>query len=61
MSIQFPAKSKYAVSYIISFGREKMLVEVYNEVKTAYGDKAMNRTSVFKLCRKFKNVSYVCA
>ena len=28
---------------------------IYNVVKTAYGDKAMNRTSVFKWCREFKN------
>ena len=27
----------------------KIPVEVYNEVKTAYGDKAMNRTIVFKM------------
>ncbi|KAG5327296.1 MOS1T transposase, partial [Pseudoatta argentina] len=33
----------------------KTPVEVYNEVKTAYGDKGMNRTSVFKWCREFKN------
>ena len=34
---------------------EKTPVEVYNEVKTAYGDNAMNLTSVFKWCREFKN------
>ena len=28
--------------------KEKNPVEVYNEVKTAYGDKAKNCTSVFK-------------
>ncbi|KAG5324957.1 SETMR methyltransferase, partial [Pseudoatta argentina] len=31
------------------------VIPVYNEVKTAYGDKGMNRTSVFKWCREFKN------
>ena len=31
------------------------LVEVYNEVKTAYGVKAMNFMSVFKWCDEFKN------
>ena len=33
----------------------KSPVEVYNEVKTAYDDKAMNRTSVLKWCGDFKN------
>ena len=40
---------KYATSSVISFGREK-LVEVYNEIKTTYCDKAMNRTRVLKWC-----------
>ena len=44
---------------LISFGREKTPVEFYNEVKTAYDDKAISRTSVFKWChisshQKFK-------
>ena len=30
-------------------------VEVYNEVKTAYGDKVTNCMSVFKWCCEFKN------
>ena len=35
--------------------KEKPPVEVYNEVKTVYGDKVMNHTSVFKWCCEFKN------
>ena len=42
------------IRYLVWKG--KTPVEVYSdEVKTAYGDKAMNRTSVFKWCGKFKN------
>ena len=39
----------------LSRWKGKTPVEVYNEVKPAYGDKAMNRTSVFKWCSEFKN------
>ncbi|KAG5324227.1 SETMR methyltransferase, partial [Pseudoatta argentina] len=55
MSIQSPAKCEIrsVIRYLIWKG--KTSVEVYNEVKTAYGDKGMNRTSVFKWCREFKN------
>ncbi|KAG5313222.1 MOS1T transposase, partial [Pseudoatta argentina] len=55
MSIQSPAKCEIrsVIRYLIWKG--KTPVEVYNEVKTAYGDKGMNRTSVFKWCREFKN------
>jgi hypothetical protein len=55
MSIQSLAKCKICgiIRYLIWKG--KTLVDVYNEVKTAYDDKAMNRTSVFKWYRKFKN------
>ncbi|KYQ52766.1 hypothetical protein ALC60_08105 [Trachymyrmex zeteki] len=55
MSIQSPAKCEIRgiIRYLVWKG--KTPVEVYNEVKTAYGDKAMNRTSVFKWCREFKN------
>ena len=41
------------IHYLVWKG--KTPVEVYNEVKTAYGDKAMNHTSVFKWCYEFKN------
>ncbi|KAG5309968.1 SETMR methyltransferase, partial [Pseudoatta argentina] len=55
MSIQSPAKCEIrsVIRYLVWKG--KTPVEVYNEVKTAYGDKGMNRTSVFKWCREFKN------
>ena len=33
----------------------KTPIEVYNEIKTAFGVKAMNCTSVVKWCGKFKN------
>ncbi|KAG5322949.1 MOS1T transposase, partial [Pseudoatta argentina] len=55
MSIQSPAKCEIrsVIRYLVWKG--KTPVEVYNEVKIAYGDKGMNRTSVFKWCREFKN------
>ncbi|KAG5320400.1 SETMR methyltransferase, partial [Pseudoatta argentina] len=55
MSIQSPAKCEIrsVIRYLVWKG--KTPVEVYNEVKTAYGDTGMNRTSVFKWCREFKN------
>ncbi|KAG5311603.1 SETMR methyltransferase, partial [Pseudoatta argentina] len=55
MLIQSPAKCEIrsVIRYLVWKG--KTPVEVYNEVKTAYGDKGMNRTSVFKWCREFKN------
>ncbi|KAG5313534.1 SETMR methyltransferase, partial [Pseudoatta argentina] len=55
MSIQSPAKCEIrsVIRYLVWKG--KTPVEVYNEVETAYGDKGMNRTSVFKWCREFKN------
>ncbi|KAG5319264.1 SETMR methyltransferase, partial [Pseudoatta argentina] len=55
MSIQSPAKCEIpsVIRYLVRKG--KTPVEVYNEVETAYGDKGMNRTSVFKWCREFKN------
>ncbi|KAG5323444.1 GVQW3 protein, partial [Pseudoatta argentina] len=55
MSIQSPAKCEIrsVIRYLV--WKRKTPVEVYNEVKTAYGDKGMNRTSVFKWCREFKN------
>ncbi|KAG5320181.1 SETMR methyltransferase, partial [Pseudoatta argentina] len=55
MSIQSSAKCEIrsVIRYLVWKG--KTPVEVYNEVKTAYGDKGMNRTSVFKWCREFKN------
>ena len=39
----------------LSLWKGKTLVEVYSEVKTSYGDIAINRTSVFKWCGEFKN------
>ncbi|KAG5318659.1 SETMR methyltransferase, partial [Pseudoatta argentina] len=55
MSIQSPARCEIrsVIRYLVWKG--KTPVEVYNEVKTAYGDTGMNRTSVFKWCREFKN------
>ncbi|KAG5305971.1 SETMR methyltransferase, partial [Pseudoatta argentina] len=55
MSIQSPAKCEIrsVIRYLVWKG--KTPVEVYNEVKTAYGDKGMYRTSVLKWCREFKN------
>ncbi|KAG5315403.1 GVQW3 protein, partial [Pseudoatta argentina] len=55
MSIQSPAKCEIrsVIRYLIWKG--KTPVEVYNKVQTVYGDKGMNRTSVFKWYREFKN------
>ena len=51
MSIQ--CKIHGVIHYLVWMG--KTPVEAYNEVKTAYGDKAMNCMSVFNWCSKFKN------
>ena len=54
MSIQHPAKCKlYSIIRYLVWKR-KIPVEVY-EVKTAYGDKGMNHTSVWKWCSECKN------
>ncbi|KAK4872242.1 hypothetical protein RN001_016366 [Aquatica leii] len=55
MSIQSPAKCEIrgVIRYLV--WKEKPPFEIYNEVKTAYGDKAMNCTNVYKWCRKFKD------
>ncbi|KAG5325758.1 SETMR methyltransferase, partial [Pseudoatta argentina] len=55
MSIQSPAKCEIrsVIRYLVWKG--KTPVEVYNEVKTEYGNTGMNRTSVFKWCREVKN------
>uniref|UniRef100_A0A8D8R8P0 Histone-lysine N-methyltransferase SETMAR n=1 Tax=Cacopsylla melanoneura TaxID=428564 RepID=A0A8D8R8P0_9HEMI len=55
MSIQSPAKCEIraVIRYLVVKG--KTPVEVFNEVKSAYGDGAMNRTNVYKWCREFKN------
>ena len=55
MSIESPAKCKIRgiIHYLIWKGNT--MVGVYIEVKTAYGDIAMNHTRVFKWCCKFKN------
>ena len=55
MSIQSLAmcKIRSVICYLVWKGKPP--VEVYNEVNTTYGDKAMNRTSLLKLCVEFKN------
>ena len=55
MSIQSPAKCEICgiIHYLIWKGKTQG--EVYNEVKTAYGDKAMNYMRVFKWCDEFIN------
>ena len=35
--------------------KEKAPIEIFNEVKAIYGEGHMNRTSVYKWCREFKN------
>ena len=60
ISIQSSANCQICgvIRYLIWKGETP--VEVCNEVKTAYGDKAMNCTSVFKWWGEFKKL-YVCA
>ena len=53
-SIPTPAKCEIraVIRYLVWKGKPP--VEIFNEVKSAYGDCAMNRTSVYKWCREFK-------
>ena len=55
MSIQSPAKCEISgvIRYLV--WKVKTPVEVYNEVETAYGDQAINPTTVIKWCGEFKN------
>ena len=55
MPIQSPVKCKICgvIRYLVWKGKTQ--IEIYNEVKTAYDDKTMNSTSVFKWCGEFKN------
>ena len=39
----------------LSYLEGKTQAEVHNEVKTAFGDKVVNRMSMLKWCDKFKN------
>jgi hypothetical protein len=55
MPIQSSAKCKTCGIICYLVWKRKTLAEIYNEVKSAYGDKAMNCMSVIKWCRKFKN------
>ena len=48
MSILSPAKCEIRGVILYFVWKGKTQVEVYNEVKTAYGDKAMNPMSVIK-------------
>ena len=57
MTIQSPAK--YEICYLV--WKRKTPVEVYNETRIAYGNKHMNRTSVFKCCGEFKTVVRLCS
>ena len=55
MSIHSPTNCEICcvIRYLVWKG--KIPIEIYNEVKTAYGDTAMNCISVFKWCCEFKN------
>lgn len=55
MSIQSPAKCEVraVIRYLVAKGKSS--TEVFDEIKTTYGDKMMNRTSVFKWCKNFKD------
>jgi len=55
MSIESAAKCKIraVIRYLVA--KEKSPIEIFNEVRTVYGESHMNRTSVYKLCRDFNN------
>jgi len=55
MSIHSPAKceKRNVIRYL--FWKGKPAVEVFNEVENACGDNDLNRTSMFKWSREFKN------
>ncbi len=55
MSIQCPTECEICaiVGYLAVKG--KAPVEIFNEVKTVYGDNIMNHTSVYKCCHMLKN------
>lgn len=55
MSIKSAAKCEIrsVIRYLVVKG--KYPSEVFNEIKSVYGEGVMNRTSVFKWCREFKN------
>ena len=55
MSLKSSAKCEIrnVIRYLVVKG--KSLSEVFNEIKSVYGEGVMNRTRVFKWCREFKN------
>ncbi|KAL3266689.1 hypothetical protein HHI36_010851 [Cryptolaemus montrouzieri] len=55
MLIQSPNKCKIRdiIRYLVWKGKPPF--SIYNEVKTAYGEKAINRTSEYKWYRNYRN------
>ncbi|KAL4091367.1 hypothetical protein QTP88_026069 [Uroleucon formosanum] len=55
MSIESAAKCEVraVIRYLVA--KEKSPHEIFNEVRTVYGEGHMNRTSVYEWCREFKN------
>lgn len=55
MSLQSSARCEIrsVIRYLVAKGKSPS--EVFSEIKTVYGEGVMNRTSVFKWCREFKN------
>ena len=55
MSLKSSAKCEIrsVIRYLVVKGKSSS--EVFNEIKSVYGEGVMNRTSVFKWCREFKN------
>ncbi|XP_026815448.1 protein GVQW3-like [Rhopalosiphum maidis] len=55
MSIESAAKCEIraVIRYLVA--KEKSPHEIFNEIRTVYGEGHMNRTSVYKWCREFKN------
>ncbi|KAL4121063.1 hypothetical protein QTP88_013646 [Uroleucon formosanum] len=55
MSIESATKCEIraVIRYLVA--KEKSPHEIFNEVRTVYGEGHMNRTSIYKWCREFKN------
>ncbi|KAE9543005.1 hypothetical protein AGLY_002916 [Aphis glycines] len=55
MTIESTAKCEIRAVIRYFVAKEKSPHEIFNEVRTVYGEGHMNRTSVYKWCREFKN------
>lgn len=56
MSVSIPNPASCEVRSVIRYllAKENAPFQIFNEMKTVYGDGVMNRTNVYKWCREFK-------